>query len=151
MSAWLCCGKPGHLLIFYLLFYIYYFGKPEDEQKPVAAEDKEFCTQVCQTEHGVTHNNAGQSYKKSTYAMFDIRCGKLSGGLCGTIKKGFWIQTWRSDQEIDESCFWLEFLVEEKLLTDKQTSLLLAEANELTAIFIASRKTSRLKQVASCK
>jgi len=37
----------------------------------------------------------------------------------------------------------LEFIVDEKLLRKAQVELLLKEADELTAIFIASRKTAR--------
>jgi len=44
-------------------------------------------------------------------------------------------------EEVDETCFWLEFVVEEKLLDEKKLSFLFDEANELAAIFIASRKT----------
>ncbi len=48
-------------------------------------------------------------------------------------------------EETDESAFWLEFIIDEKLLNESQVSPLLKEANELTAIFFASRKTSRMK------
>ena len=48
-------------------------------------------------------------------------------------------------EEADESYFWLEFIVDEKLLEDHLVESLLTEAKELTAIFIASRKTSRSK------
>ena len=44
-------------------------------------------------------------------------------------------------EEADESHFWMEFIVEEKILDTKKVSPLLNEAKELTAIFIASRKT----------
>ena len=44
-------------------------------------------------------------------------------------------------EEADESCFWMEFIVEEKLLNEKQAAALINEAKELTAIFVASRKT----------
>lgn len=46
-------------------------------------------------------------------------------------------------EEIDESCFWMEFVIEEKLLEEKQLVVLLSEAKELTAILIASRKTAK--------
>lgn len=45
-------------------------------------------------------------------------------------------------EEVDESAFWLEFAVEESLLATSQAGPLLGEANELTLIFAASRKTS---------
>jgi len=46
-------------------------------------------------------------------------------------------------EEYDESCFWLEFIIDEKLLKSNQVLPLLNEGRELTAIFIASRKTVR--------
>jgi len=44
-------------------------------------------------------------------------------------------------EEVDESCFWLEFIIDEKLLSEKQVAPLLNEGEELTSIFISSRKT----------
>jgi four helix bundle protein len=46
-------------------------------------------------------------------------------------------------EEADESCFWMEFIIEEKLLSEKQVADLLREAKELTAIFVTSRKTTK--------
>jgi four helix bundle protein len=46
-------------------------------------------------------------------------------------------------EEVDESCFWMEFIIEEKLLDEKQVFYLLEEGRELTAIFISSRKTAK--------
>jgi len=46
-------------------------------------------------------------------------------------------------EEVDESCFWMEFIIEEKLLDEKQVVYLLEEGRELTAIFISSRKTAK--------
>ena len=49
-------------------------------------------------------------------------------------------------EEADETAFWIEFLIEEGILTQNQCESILGEANELTAIFVASRKTSQNKQ-----
>jgi four helix bundle protein len=46
-------------------------------------------------------------------------------------------------EETDESCFWMEFIIEEKLLNKNQVSSLIEEGKELTAIFIKSRKTTK--------
>jgi four helix bundle protein len=46
-------------------------------------------------------------------------------------------------EETDESCFWMEFIIEEKLLSKNQVSSLIEEGKELTAIFIKSRKTTK--------
>ncbi len=47
-------------------------------------------------------------------------------------------------EEADESCYWLELIIEGELLPSNQVADLLAEANELTAITAASAKTTRL-------
>jgi four helix bundle protein len=47
-------------------------------------------------------------------------------------------------EEVDESHFWIDFIVEERLLTKENCKSLLNEANELTRIFISSRKTANL-------
>ena len=49
-------------------------------------------------------------------------------------------------EESDESCFWLEFIIDEKLLKRNLVKPLLKEAEELTAIFVSSRKTARGKK-----
>jgi len=46
-------------------------------------------------------------------------------------------------EEVDESYFWLEFIVDEELLRRELVEPLLKETDELTAIFISSRKTAR--------
>ena len=45
-------------------------------------------------------------------------------------------------EESDETAFWLEFIIDEKLLKKNQEEPLLKEAGELTAIFASSRKTA---------
>jgi four helix bundle protein len=48
-------------------------------------------------------------------------------------------------EEADETAFWLEFIMDEKLLKKNQVEPLLKEAGELTAIFASSRKTASKK------
>jgi four helix bundle protein len=48
-------------------------------------------------------------------------------------------------EECDESCFWLEFIRDENLLDKEETESLIREAQELRAIFYASRKTTRIR------
>jgi four helix bundle protein len=54
-------------------------------------------------------------------------------------------------EEADESVYWLELVREAKLLPDTKTSALLAEANELTAIFTSARRTSSKNQTSNLK
>ena len=46
------------------------------------------------------------------------------------------------EEEADESAFWMELIIESGLLEKKLVEPLLQEANELTAIITASRKSA---------
>ncbi len=46
-------------------------------------------------------------------------------------------------EEADESAFWLEFSIDEQLMEKSKVAPLWQEADELTAIFVASQKTAR--------
>ena len=48
-------------------------------------------------------------------------------------------------EEADESEFWLEFIIDEKLMKKENVLPLLSEAHELTSIFITTRKTAQKK------
>jgi four helix bundle protein len=47
-------------------------------------------------------------------------------------------------EEADETCFWLELIIEGELLPEKRVTSLLEESNALTAIFTAAVRTSKL-------
>jgi len=47
------------------------------------------------------------------------------------------------EEESDEALFWLELMVETKLVTQQRAAKLLKKADELTAIFVASLKTAK--------
>jgi four helix bundle protein len=46
-------------------------------------------------------------------------------------------------EEVDESCFWMEFIMDEELLAKKRVAPLLDEGHELRKIFMAARHTTR--------
>lgn len=48
-------------------------------------------------------------------------------------------------EEVDECDFWIEFAMDEKIASSEFANPLMKEAKELTAIFIASRKTIQSK------
>jgi four helix bundle protein len=52
-------------------------------------------------------------------------------------------------EESDESVYWMELIIEGKIMPENRVSSLLQEANELTAIFSATHKT--VKANARCK
>ena len=46
-------------------------------------------------------------------------------------------------EEADESCYWLELIIEGTLLPEPKVAPLLDEAKQLTAIMVASRKSAQ--------
>ena len=54
-------------------------------------------------------------------------------------------------EEADETVYWLELLRDAKLIPEGKLSELLKEANELTAIFTAGRRSSSQNQTSNLK
>jgi four helix bundle protein len=84
---------------------------------------------------------AGQIIRSGTSVAANYRA------LCRAKSRADFInKTSIVEEEADESCFWLELLIERGLLAARRVQPLLNEANELTAIFVASRKTAAARR-----
>ena len=75
-----------------------------------------------------------------------VRCGTSVGAnyraACrGRSKAEFAAKLGTVEEEADESGYWMELIIEGKLLEEEQVVSLLREANEIAAIMAASRKT----------
>lgn len=51
------------------------------------------------------------------------------------------------EEEVDESLYWMELIVDSGLVKEKRMRDIMQEANELIAIFTASLKTSKQKAI----
>lgn len=79
-----------------------------------------------------------------------VRSGTSVGANCraacrGRSKAEFTAKLGTVAEEADETCFWLELIMDGKLLPRAQVRRLHAEADELTAIFTAAVRTARGK------
>lgn len=83
----------------------------------------------------------GQLIRCSTSVAANYRAACLAQSKASFISKISIVL-----EEADESYFWLEFILDENLLNRSRIELLLKEADELTAIFFAARKTSKLEK-----
>ena len=77
-----------------------------------------------------------------------VRCGtsvasNYRATLLAQTKAGFISKISIVNEEVDESEFWLEFIIDERLLEREKVLPLLNEAHELTSIFIVSRRTAQ--------
>jgi four helix bundle protein len=80
----------------------------------------------------------GQLIRCSTSVASNYRAARLAQSKAGFISKLSIVI-----EEADESYFWLEFITDENMIKRDLIDPLFKEADELTAIFIASRKTAR--------
>lgn len=81
----------------------------------------------------------GQLVRSSTSVAANYRATCLA-----QTKKSFISKISIVIEEVDESNFWINFLVDEGLLSLETCKSLLNESDELTRIFISSRKTANL-------
>ncbi|UZH54839.1 four helix bundle protein [Salinimicrobium tongyeongense] len=79
-----------------------------------------------------------QLIRASTSIATNYRAANL-----GQTKKGFISKLSIVIEEADECIFWIEFLEQEEVLKIGTYEEVLAEARELTAIFVASRRTAQ--------
>ena len=84
---------------------------------------------------------AGQLIRCSTSVAANYRASCLAQSKATFIAKLSIVL-----EETDESAFWLEFIIDEHIIEEEMVVPLLNEANELTSIFYASRKTARKRK-----
>jgi four helix bundle protein len=83
----------------------------------------------------------GQLIRSATSVAANYRAACLAQTKAGFIAKLSIVI-----EEVDETYFWMEFVVDENLLSQEMASALIQEAKELTSILIASRKTAKKRE-----
>jgi len=118
----------------------------EYEQRRVNKKDKKFahrCVKLAMAlpETALGKHLRGQDIRWPTSVAANYHAIRLSQSKPGFIAKLSIVL-----EEADESAFWLEFIIDEKLLKKNQVEPLIEEAEELTAIFASSRKTASTRK-----
>ncbi|HDS85689.1 MAG TPA: four helix bundle protein, partial [Phycisphaerales bacterium] len=80
----------------------------------------------------------GQIIRSSTSVAANYRAACLAQSKAGFVAKLSIVV-----EEVDETLFWFEIIIEENMLPQQKVEPLMQEADELTAIFITARKTAR--------
>ena len=102
---------------------------------------KEFALRVLKLADWLPHNRSGsaianQIVRSGTSVAANYRALCRAKSRADFINKASIVE-----EEADESCFWLEMVVDASLLPAKRVRSLLQEANEITAMLVATRKT----------
>ena len=104
---------------------------------------KAFAVRIIKLFQALPHDTAAQVVGKQL-----LRCGTSVGAnyraACRARPKAeFVAKVGIVLEECDETVYWLELMVETKIVSANRLGALLDEAQQLTAIFTASQKTAR--------
>ncbi len=119
------------------------------DNKELKQRTKQFALRCIKLSYALTdtplgRHIGGQIVRSSTSVAANYRAACLAQSKPGFIAKLSIVV-----EEVDETLFWLEIIIEEKLLPPKKVDALMQEANELTVIFISARKTARKNRPSS--
>ena len=134
-------GQPGHLCNLLFIIYNLLFDKMQMDREELKKRTKEFAHRCVKLAFALPETVLGrhiraQLIKCSTSVGANYRAACIAQSRADFVSKLSIVI-----EEVDESCFWLEFVIDEKLLGKRQVDPLLNEAKELTSIFVSSRKT----------
>src|SRR5438105_15607179 len=111
----------------------------ESEMK---ARTKEFALRILKLADAIPKSRSGNAVANQL-----VRSGSSVAAnyraLCRAKSRADFIhKTSVVEEEADETCFWLEMIIAAKLMNRARINPILQEANELTAITVATRKTA---------
>lgn len=112
------------------------------DERELKQRTKQFALRIMKLVGALPKNMEGRTVGNQL-----LRCGTSVGAnyraACrGRSKAEFIAKLGIVEEEADESVFWMELIIESKLMERKLVEPLLQEANELTAIMTASRKSA---------
>lgn len=118
-------------------------GKKKDNDKDIKKRTEDFAHRCVKLAMALPKTDLGNHVRKQL-----IKCSTSVGSnyratCIAQSKADFTAKLSIVVEETDESCFWMEFIIRERLLKENQVRDLLEEGKELTSIFVKSRKTSK--------
>jgi len=111
-------------------------------QPDLRKRTKAFAIRIVKLSQAMTKSQAGSVISKRV-----LRSGTSVAAnyraVCRARSRADFISKPGIVQEIDETLFWLELIVDTDLLPLSRMRSIIDEANQLTSIFVTARKTSR--------
>jgi four helix bundle protein len=112
---------------------------------------KQFALQVLKLVDRLLHTMAGRAVGNQLVRSGTSVGANYRAACRGRSRAEFAAKLGIVAEEADESVYWLELVRDGGLLTEAKIDDLLREANELTAIFTAGRRTSSKPQSSNLK
>jgi four helix bundle protein len=104
---------------------------------------KKYAISAIQLVHGVSQSVAAQVIAKQLIRSATSVGANYRAARRARSKAEFIAKLQISLEESDESLYWLELLKDLRMLNEADVEKVIAEGNELTAIFVSALKTSR--------
>ena len=114
-------------------------------EKDLLQRTKGFALRIIKLVGALPNNVAGRAIRNQLIRSGTSVAANYRAACRGRSKAEFIAKLGIVEEEADESCLWMELIIEAKLMDEKLVAGLLKEANEITAIMVSSRKSARNK------
>ena len=112
-------------------------------EKELKDRTKSFALRVIKLVSSLPNNAAGKAIGNQLIRSGTSVAANYRAACRGRSKAEFISKLGIVEEEADESCLWLELIIESDLMEEKLVASLLKEANELTAIIVSSRISAK--------
>ena len=112
-------------------------------EKELKDRTKLFALRVIKLVNSLPNSAAGRAIGNQLIRSGTSVAANYRAACRGRSKAEFISKLGIVEEEADESCLWLELIIESDLMEEKLVATLLKEANELTAIFVSSRISAK--------
>ena len=112
-------------------------------EKELLQRTKSFALRVIKLVNALPNNTAGRAIGGQLIRSGTSVAANYRAACRGRSKAEFIAKLGTVEEEADESCLWMELIIESNLMEEKLVADLLKEANELTAIFAKSRISAK--------
>jgi four helix bundle protein len=112
-------------------------------EKELKDRTKQFALRIMKLVNALPNTSTGRAIGGQLVRSGTSVAANYRASCRGRSKAEFIAKLGTVEEEADESCLWMELIIEGNLLDEKLVLPLLKEANELTAIFASSRISAK--------
>jgi four helix bundle protein len=112
-------------------------------EKELLQRTKTFALRIIKLVNALPNNTAGRAIGNQLIRSGTSVAANYRAACRGRSKAEFISKLGTVEEEADESCLWLELIIESELMEEKLVINLLKEAREITAIMAASKMSAR--------
>lgn len=115
-------------------------------EKKLLQRTKNFALRVIKLVNALPNNTAGKAIGNQLIRSGTSVAANYRAACRGRSRAEFIAKLGIVEEEADESCLWMELIIEGEIMQEKLVGDLLKEANEITAIIVSSSKSAANKQ-----